>query len=193
MIWHSSDKSSLTTQVARGMCSVQSAQCSILLRHLYPTTASVQAFSEVCSEVVQSAPCVSPVNHYLSVVLPCERSRASILLTSLRCWRKTRMAKDLTKVLTVVTSVAFKHAACHSIEAMSAVSRIRAHSDMYEMDLLLDINSDLYPVDVSKAVVTTTLMALFGRHQTVHRSLPLPPIAGRRQIQLGAQHYSSQK
>ena len=29
-----------------------------------------------------------------------------------------------------------------------AVSRIRAHSDMYEMDLLLDINSDLYPVEV---------------------------------------------
>ena len=31
---------------------------------------------------------------------------------------------------------------------MNAVSRIRAHSDMYEMDLLLDINSDLYPVEV---------------------------------------------
>ena len=103
------------------------------------------------------------------------------------------MAKDLTKVSTVVSSAAFKHAAYHSVEAMSAVSRIRAHSDMYEMDLLLDINSDLYPVDVSKAVVTTTLMALFGRHQTVLCSLPLPPIAGRRQIQLGSQHYSSQK
>ncbi len=103
------------------------------------------------------------------------------------------MAKDLTKVFTVVTSVAFKHAACHAIEAMSAVSRIRAHSDMYEMDLLLDINSDLYPVDVSKAVVTSSLMALFGHHQTVHLSLPLLSIAGSRQVQLGAQHYSSQK
>lgn len=62
------------------------------------------------------------------------------------------MAKDLTKVsVTLVTSGAFQHAACHSVEAVSAVSRIRAHSDMYEMDLLLDINSDLYPVDVSKA------------------------------------------
>ncbi len=79
------------------------------------------------------------------------------------------MAKDLTKVSTVVTSVAFKRADCHSAEAMSAVSRIRAHSDMYEMDLLLDINSDLYPVDVSKAVVTSTLMALSGHHQTMRR------------------------
>lgn len=35
---------------------------------------------------------------------------------------------------------------------MIAVSRIRAHSDMYEMDLLLDINSDLYPVEVREAV-----------------------------------------
>lgn len=32
-----------------------------------------------------------------------------------------------------------------------AVSRIRAHSDMYEMDLLLDINSDLYPIDVRQS------------------------------------------
>ena len=103
------------------------------------------------------------------------------------------MAKDLTKVSTVVSSVAFKHAACHLVEAVSAVSRIRAHSDMYEMDLLLDINSDLYPVDVSKAVETSTLLALIGHHQTVHRSPPLLPIAGSRQIQFGAQHYSSQK
>lgn len=103
------------------------------------------------------------------------------------------MAKDLTKVTTVVTSAAFKHAACHSIEAMSAVSRIRAHSDMYEMDLLLDINSDLYPVDVSKAVVTSSVTPLFGHHQTLHISLPLLSIAGSRQIQLGPQHYASQK
>lgn len=103
------------------------------------------------------------------------------------------MAKDLTKVSTVVSSVAFKHAACHSVEAVSAVSRIRAHSDMYEMDLLLDINSDLYPVNVSETVLTSTLIALFGHQQTVHRLLPLLPIAGSRQVQLGAQHYSSQK
>ncbi|KAL0046207.1 hypothetical protein WJX82_005581 [Trebouxia sp. C0006] len=40
------------------------------------------------------------------------------------------------------------------------VSRIRAHSDMYEMDLLLDINSDLYPVDVAdkfSLALSTTL------------------------------------
>ena len=30
-----------------------------------------------------------------------------------------------------------------------AVSRIKAKSDLYEMDLLLDINTDLYPMDVS--------------------------------------------
>ncbi len=103
------------------------------------------------------------------------------------------MAKDLTKVSTVVRSVAFKHAACHSVEAVSAVSRIRAHSDMYEMDLLLDINSDLYPVDVSETVLTSTLIALFSHQQTVHSLLPLLPIAGSRQVLLGAQHYSSQK
>lgn len=40
------------------------------------------------------------------------------------------------------------------------VSRIRAHSDMYEMDLLLDINSDLYPVEVAdkfSLALSTTL------------------------------------
>lgn len=29
-----------------------------------------------------------------------------------------------------------------------AVSRIKAKGDLYEMDLLLDVNTDLYPMDV---------------------------------------------
>ena len=39
-----------------------------------------------------------------------------------------------------------------------SVSRIRAHSDMYEMDLLLDINSDLYPIVVRRLVLALPIM-----------------------------------
>lgn len=43
---------------------------------------------------------------------------------------------------------------CRWAVDVTAVSRIRAHSDMYEMDLLLDINADLYPVDVGTAALS---------------------------------------
>jgi RNA polymerase Rpb8 len=33
---------------------------------------------------------------------------------------------------------------------LCAVSRIKAKGDLYEMDLLLDVNTDLYPMDVRK-------------------------------------------
>ena len=37
---------------------------------------------------------------------------------------------------------------------LCAVSRIKAKGDLYEMDLLLDVNTDLYPMDVRTCAST---------------------------------------
>ena len=58
------------------------------------------------------------------------------------------MANASTKVQTTAASFGSANVCLTCVVLSVAVSRIRAHSDMYEMDLLLDINSDLYPVEV---------------------------------------------
>lgn len=41
-----------------------------------------------------------------------------------------------------------EHRPQSSLLCPSAVSRIKAKSEVYEMDLLLDVNVDIYPLDV---------------------------------------------
>ena len=75
------------------------------------------------------------------------------------------MAKGSTKVGTVpdMNDIDVSYATVVWSDCTSStVSRIRAHSDMYEMDLLLDVNSDLYPIDVSRGTHISMLLVKAG-------------------------------
>jgi DNA-directed RNA polymerase I, II, and III subunit RPABC3 len=50
------------------------------------------------------------------------------------------------------------------------VSRIAADSENYEMDLLLDVNTDVYPVELSErlTLALATTLDLEGRAETGH-------------------------
>lgn len=51
-------------------------------------------------------------------------------------------------VAVALSTVAHKARACEAFSVFLAVSRIKARSEVYEMDLLLDVNVDVYPLDV---------------------------------------------
>ncbi len=46
---------------------------------------------------------------------------------------------------------------------LRAVSRIKCKGDLYEMDLLLDVNTDLYPVEVRQRCSRGAARLLAGR------------------------------